>query len=139
MLTSRSPPSLRIALPVPQQEFSYSALICLCRARHDPPRRSPHHPPACPRGELPPFTPVPRQTHRRDGWTKERQRAFIEALADTGSVASACKAVDMSQPGAYYLRRQKGAEEFREAWQKALDLGVQRLEDVAMDRALERG
>ncbi|WP_298333850.1 hypothetical protein [uncultured Erythrobacter sp.] len=89
-----------------------------------------------PRGQLPSFTPVPRECKRHDGWTDERQQAFIEALADTGSVAAACKVVDMSTVGAYYLRRQKGAESFREAWRKALDLGVQRLEDVAMDRAL---
>ncbi|MBA4163555.1 MAG: hypothetical protein C0510_02820 [Erythrobacter sp.] len=89
-----------------------------------------------PAGELPQFTPVPRQTSRHDGWTPERQRNFIEALADTGSVDAACRAVDMSQPGAYLLRRQPGAESFREAWEKALDLGVQRIEDVAMDRAL---
>ncbi|WP_298304648.1 hypothetical protein [uncultured Erythrobacter sp.] len=89
-----------------------------------------------PRGQLPSFTPVPRECKRHDGWTDERQRAFIEALADTGSVAAACRQVDMSTVGAYHLRRQKGAESFREAWQKALDLGVQQLEDVAMDRAL---
>jgi hypothetical protein len=87
-------------------------------------------------GELPPFTPVPRQGNRHDGWTPERQRAFIEALADTGSVAAACKAVDMSTVGAYHLRRQPGAEPFRAAWQAALHLGVSRIEDVAMDRAL---
>ncbi len=87
-------------------------------------------------GQIPTFTPVPRQCERHDGWTPARQSRFIEALADTGSVAAACKAVDMSTVGAYYLRRQPGAEEFREAWQKALDLGVQRIEDVAMDRAL---
>ncbi|HEX2763027.1 MAG TPA: hypothetical protein VHM92_04155 [Allosphingosinicella sp.] len=29
------------------------------------------------------FTPVPRR-YRHDGWTPERQVAFIEALADTG-------------------------------------------------------
>jgi len=89
-----------------------------------------------PAGQLPAFTPVPRQCERHDGWTPARQIAFIEALADTGSVAAACKAVDMSQPGAYHLRRQPGAEEFRIAWQAALDCGVQRIEDVAMDRAL---
>ncbi|UAB77337.1 hypothetical protein INR77_11010 [Erythrobacter sp. SCSIO 43205] len=89
-----------------------------------------------PRAELPDFAPVPRQSNRHDGWTDQRQQDFIHALADTGSVASACKAVDMSTNGAYYLRRQKGAESFREAWEKALDIGVQRLEDVAMDRAL---
>ncbi|MEL7320310.1 MAG: hypothetical protein AAFN04_16930, partial [Pseudomonadota bacterium] len=67
-----------------------------------------------PASELPDFTPVLRQTNRHDGWTEERQRAFIEALADTGSVHAACRAVDMSQGGAYYLRRQPGAESFRE-------------------------
>ena len=64
------------------------------------------------------------------------QREFIEALADTGSVASACKRVKRSTHGAYYLRRQPGAEEFAAAWRAAVDLGMQRVEDVAMDRAL---
>lgn len=89
-----------------------------------------------PAGELPPFTPVPRQCERHDGWTPERQRGFIEALADTGSVKAAARAVDMSTEGAYHLRRQPGAEEFRAAWEAALALGVQRIEDVAMDLAL---
>lgn len=89
-----------------------------------------------PAGSIPEFAPVPRKRERHDGWTPERQRAFIETLADTGSVASACKAVNMSTVGAYYLRRQPGAESFRAAWDAALDLGVRQLEDVAMDRAL---
>ena len=89
-----------------------------------------------PAGQLPPFTPVPRRYARHDGWTPERQRAFIAALADTGSVEAACRAVDMSQSGAYHLRRQPGAESFRAAWARALDLGVQIVEDVAMERAL---
>jgi hypothetical protein len=87
-------------------------------------------------GELPDFTPVPRRCARHDGWTPTRQRDFIEALADTGSVSAACKAVDMSTVGAYHLRRQPGAETFRKAWAAALELGVARLEDVAMERAL---
>ena len=37
----------------------------------------------------------------------------------------------MSQAGAYHLRRQPGAQSFRAAWQAAIDLGVQRIEDVA--------
>ena len=89
-----------------------------------------------PAGELPPFDPVPRRAKRHDGWTVRRQRDFIEALADTGSVAAAAKAVNMSTEGAYMLRRAKGAESFRAAWEAALDFGVQRIEDVAMDRAL---
>ena len=46
------------------------------------------------------FTPVPRLKNRSDGWTPEIQRAFIEALADTGSVASACRMVGRSEGSA---------------------------------------
>lgn len=40
--------------------------------------------PARERPPLPEFTPVPRKP-RHDGWTPERQKAFIAALADTGA------------------------------------------------------
>jgi hypothetical protein len=92
-----------------------------------------------PRSERPPlpdFAPVPRK-HRHDGWTPERQRAFIEALADTGSVSRAAAQVNMSPEGAYYLRRQPGAEGFRRAWEAALDFGVARMKDIAFERAIE--
>jgi hypothetical protein len=81
------------------------------------------------------FEPVPRK-YRRDGWTPERQKAFIAALADTGSVKRAARAVNMSPEGAYWLRRQPGSETFRRAWEAALDFGVQRMKDEAFDRAL---
>ncbi len=82
------------------------------------------------------FDPVPRRV-RHDGWTPERQRAFIEALADTGSVSRAAHQVNMSTYGCYYLRRQPGAEGFRRAWEAALDFGVQRLKDIAFERAID--
>lgn len=91
--------------------------------------------PAAP-GALPAFTPAPRKCARHDGWTAERQRGFIAALAATGSVDAAARAVDMSERSAYALRREPGAESFREAWRAALDCGVERIEDVVMDRAL---
>jgi hypothetical protein len=84
---------------------------------------------------LPAFEPVPRK-YRHDGWTPDRQKAFIAALADTGSVKRAARAVNMSPEGAYWLRRQAGSESFRRAWECALDFGVQRLQDEAFDRAL---
>ncbi|GAA4030458.1 hypothetical protein GCM10022281_07330 [Sphingomonas rosea] len=84
---------------------------------------------------LPDFQPVDRR-YRHDGWTPTRQRAFIAALADTGSVSRACAMVNMASEGAYMLRRQAGAESFRRAWEAALDFGVQRLRDIAMERAL---
>lgn len=88
------------------------------------------------RAPLPGFAPVPRRNARHDGWTPERQLGFIEALADTGSVKSAAHAVNMTPEGAYQLRRHPEAGEFRKAWEAALKLGVQRLEDVAMERAI---
>ncbi len=88
------------------------------------------------RAPVPDFDAVPRK-FRHDGWTPHRQRAFIEALADTGSVSRAAHRVNMSPEGAYYLRRQRGAEGFRRAWEAALDFGVQRLKDIAFERAIE--
>jgi hypothetical protein len=92
-----------------------------------------------PREERPPipdFAPVPRK-YRHDGWTPERQKAFIEALADTGSVSRAAAQVNMAQANCYTLRRSPGAAEFRRAWEAALDFGVKRLKDVAFERAME--
>jgi hypothetical protein len=87
-------------------------------------------------GQLPDFTPVPRLRDRHDGWTEERQRKFIEALAVTGSVKAAAHRVNMTPEGAYLLRRHKDGASFRKAWEAALALGIQQLEDVAMERAL---
>ncbi len=97
----------------------------------DKSRPSPENRPA-----LPAFVPVPRHYKRHDGWTPERQRAFIEALADTGSVKAAAHAVNMTPEGAYLLRRHPEAGEFRAAWEAALSHGVQRLEDAGLERAL---
>ncbi len=88
------------------------------------------------KGTLPAFTPVPRQHNRHDGWTPERQHGFVEALADLGSVRAAANAVNMTPESAYQLRRHAEAGPFRKAWDAALQCGVQRLEDVAMERAL---
>jgi hypothetical protein len=96
----------------------------------------PQHPASTRATTLPAFTPVPRKKKRHNGWTPQRQRLFVEALADTGSVKSAARSVGLTPESAYYLRRQPGAEEFRKAWEAALDIGMQRIEDVAMDRAL---
>ncbi|MBS3928673.1 MAG: hypothetical protein KGZ65_10495 [Sphingomonadales bacterium] len=85
---------------------------------------------------LPQFTPVPRAKDRHNGWKPEVQRAFIEALAETGSVKSAARRVGRAEVGAYLLRRHPEAHEFRAAWDIALDIGMRRIEDVAMDRAL---
>lgn len=86
---------------------------------------------------IPDFAPVPRVYNRHDGWTPERQRAFIGALADTGCVDRAAQMVNMAQTNCYTLRRAKGAEGFAKAWDAALGQGVKRLKDIAFQRAIE--
>jgi hypothetical protein len=81
------------------------------------------------------WEPVHRQ-RRYNGWTVEAQRGFIAALADTGSVEAAARAVAMSVRSAYALRRAPGTEQFARAWGLALDAAAQRLADLAFDRAM---
>ncbi|MFC4293053.1 hypothetical protein ACFOWX_11570 [Sphingorhabdus arenilitoris] len=83
-----------------------------------------------------PFTPVPRKRSRADGWSAARQREFIAALADCGIVSAAAERVGMNRISAYRLRDADGAEEFAEAWDKAQNCGFARLQDIAMDRAV---
>lgn len=71
------------------------------------------------------FTPVPCRP-RIDGWTPERQRAFIAALARSGSVARACALVGLSRRSAYKLRDHPGGQSFRLAWDAARDLAFAR-------------
>ena len=85
---------------------------------------------------IPAFTPVPLARHRRDGWTAERQRAFIATLARTGCVAAAARAAGMSVTSAYKLRRRPVAESFAAAWSVALADARRRAFEFAIDRAL---
>lgn len=81
------------------------------------------------------WIPVPRK-RRHDGWTPEKQREFIEALADTGSVVGAARAVGLSKQSAYALRRSTGVEGFAAAWDAAIGQASRLLADIAFDRAI---
>lgn len=81
------------------------------------------------------FSPVPLRP-RHDGWTPQKQIAFIEALAETACVEEACRRVGMSDSAAYKLRRRPCGAPFREAWDAALDYALHRLEQAALGRAL---
>lgn len=74
---------------------------------------------------------------RHDGWTVDRQRAFIATLADTGSVTQAAAAAGMAKKSAYALRRAPGAQGFARAWAMALQAASQCLADTAFERALD--
>lgn len=82
------------------------------------------------------WVPV-RRKPRLDGWTEEKQRRFIETLADTGLVNVAAKAVGMSRETAYALRRSERGAAFARAWDKAREHAAGLIEDIAFDRAIE--
>jgi len=59
---------------------------------------------------------------RRDGWTFDRQAAFIIALHRTRNVSAAAAAAGMSRESAYRLRARASAAAapFANAWDRAL-------------------
>jgi hypothetical protein len=81
------------------------------------------------------FAPAPTR-NRRSGWTAERQRLFIETLAETGCVSEACAVVGLSARSAYKLRHRPGAEAFNEALVHAESMAATRLTALAFDRAV---
>lgn len=81
------------------------------------------------------FTPVP-VAPRRDGWTPDRQRGFIQALGRVGSVATAARSVGRTARSAYRLRARPDAAEFAVAWDCAVDRGADNMRDHFVDRAL---
>lgn len=84
------------------------------------------------------FDPVPSASRRRDGWTPERQRAFIDTLARIGVVAAAARSVGMSPKSAYGLLKRAGPDSgFARAFEAAVAEGRVRAIDTAVTRSLE--
>ncbi len=83
------------------------------------------------------FAPYLHDRPRGNSITPERQRRFIATLAATGIVTQAARSIGKSMEALYKLRARPGAEGFAAAWDAALERGVQRLEDCAMERALK--
>ena len=81
------------------------------------------------------WVPVLRKP-RTDGWSPQRQRAFIGYLADCGSVRRAAEQVNMSPSSAYTLRRSAGGAAFAAAWDAAMQQAAHVLVDEAFERAL---
>lgn len=84
----------------------------------------------------PEFTPVPLARIRHDGWTPERQRLFLIALAALGTVDAAAQAVGMSRISAYNLKKRPGADSFAREWDRAVGFGRSMMFDYAMERAI---
>lgn len=88
-----------------------------------------------PAPQVPAFDIAPTRK-RHAGWTAERQRRFIEHLAQTGNVGEACALVGVASSSAYRLRNRAGAESFARAWDAALRLCATRLTAIMLDRAV---
>ena len=82
------------------------------------------------------FTPVPRQRARRNGWSPERQKLFLFALSRCGSVARSARAAGKSPRSAYQLLHAPGADSFAQAWDEAIEEGIERVRADALQRAL---
>jgi len=71
------------------------------------------------------FDPVPRPAHDRL-WDPATQRAFVAALAVTGSIERAARSIKRHAFAVEKLRKSRGAREFNEACEAALDVARQR-------------
>lgn len=129
-MTDQSPP------PAPPADGS-GASCTRATARQGTSYMAFRHEPLDPGDPLLGFKPVPHKQPRRNSITPARQRAFIASLAECGIVTQAARSIGASMEALYKLRQWPGAEEFRAAWDMAIDRGVARLEDTALARAIE--
>lgn len=90
-------------------------------------RRRARHP------RVPAFSPVPTR-ERADGWTPERQAAFLAHLAVTRSVSAAARKVKMARETAYRLRRRPDAASFAATWDAVLGRGDGKRKVTAAER-----
>lgn len=104
------------------------------------PQRVEHDPPPCEKVTVPPpltdFDPVPLR-YRRDGLTPQRQRDYVEALADTGVARAAAARIGVSEQAVARVRRRADARAFDLACEAAQRIGARRLRSIAWERAIE--
>ncbi len=79
--------------------------------------------------------PPPRR-HRRDGFSAERQEAFLEAVRGGASGREAAHRIGISPTTAYNLYNSADGAAFRAAWDEAAKVTDIVLEDTAFDRAV---
>ena len=75
-------------------------------------------------GDLLDFTPVVRR-QRVDGWSHDKQRAFIAALSATGSKRQAALAIGMAPFGVDQLLKASDAASFKAAFERAMAIAAQ--------------
>jgi hypothetical protein len=82
------------------------------------------------------FDPVPLR-YRTDGLTPQKQRDYVEALADCGIVREAAARVGVSEQTINRVRRRCDARSFDSACEAAQVFGARRLRSIAFERAVE--
>lgn len=83
------------------------------------------------------FEPYIHKAPRANSITPDLQREFVAHLAATGIVTSAARHIGRSMEALYKLKQKPGAGGFARAWDRAVQMGVERLEDTALARAIE--
>lgn len=72
---------------------------------------------------------IPTPPPPRAQWTPAKQRIFITALLETGSVARAARAAGMSRSSAHRLRLRLSGAPFDRLWDQALEQHGRRMAD----------
>ncbi|MGI4733140.1 MAG: hypothetical protein ACRYFW_15550 [Janthinobacterium lividum] len=76
-----------------------------------------------------PAPPAPAAPPLRARWTPAKQRIFLIALLELGSVARAARAAGMSRSSAHRLRERLAGTPFDRRWDAVVALHAQRLAD----------
>lgn len=71
---------------------------------------------------------------RKDGWTVERRRLFMETLAATCNVSEAARVAGKNLSSAYYQKRRDPG--FARQWAQALNIGYSELEALLLRQSL---
>ncbi|MDQ8756394.1 hypothetical protein RCO27_09140 [Sphingosinicella sp. LHD-64] len=87
-------------------------------------------------GDLLDFDPAPLR-YRSDGLTPEKQREYVEALADCGVARVAAARIGVSEQAINRVRRRADARSFDLACEAAMRFGARRLRAIAFERAIE--
>jgi DNA-binding transcriptional regulator YdaS (Cro superfamily) len=82
------------------------------------------------------FDPAPLR-YRQDGLTPEKQRDYVEALADTGIAREAAARIGVSEQAVNRVRRRADARSFDLACEAALRFAARRIRSIAFERAIE--
>jgi hypothetical protein len=117
------------ATPAERAAFFAGVATALDAARSE-------RPPATNAADILDFEPVDLR-YRVDGFTPEKQRAYVEAYADTGVARHAAALVGISEQSVARLRRRPEARGFDLACEAAQRIGARRVLSVAVERAIE--